>query len=155
MTTGLSEALVVFKSLRVLDLSFNSINLEGKTQRQQLLLTLAGLTSLEVLSVAFNRIHDKGAAALLGCLQPATHTALLILDLSHCFLTKNSIPLLSSFLTESPVHLLMVSGLVCSESLLKGLMEVAKKSGDKTVHLEEHYVGIEVLESYAVQAVLK
>ena len=100
-SAGFMDGLSTLKALCVLDMSYNAINLEAKKLRHQFINMLARLSKLQVLSIAYNRIHDTGCAALLEGLE--YHNDLLTLDLSHCFFTRKSVPILKAFLEKSKV----------------------------------------------------
>lgn len=75
---------------RILDVSKNCFTLDTPAQQKIFRDGLSPLTSLETLSVAFNKIMDRGCRQVCSIVRDC-FPRLQILDLAGCFLTKQSI----------------------------------------------------------------
>lgn len=148
LSGGVSSLLSRLSELRVLDLSYNSINVEGKSAKKQMTDLLKPLTKLEVFSLAFNRLHDSGCGTLFTLLAPLKE--LTIVDFSHCFLTNKSVEAIKKYLTSCSTKQILLSGLVCDPENLKDVKKYAA-SLSKQLFFEESNPGIELLESFRTE----
>lgn len=133
-------ALDEFNQIRVLNLSYNRISTDTKTQRDMLYSLINTSTSLQILSLACNRLADKGATiALASC---TTVASLLVLDLAHCFLTDAILGELKKFL-QGRAEVLVLHGIALNPKRTDELLEFSKGLG-KSVLLDGHYSGMEL-----------
>jgi hypothetical protein len=98
---------LVFVWHRVLDVSRNCFTLDTPSQQRIFRDGMCPLTALQTLSVAHNKIMDKGCKQVCAMVKDCM-PQLQILDLAGCFLTKASLPLFEVLLEhiapEKPVE---------------------------------------------------
>jgi hypothetical protein len=94
-----SRLLGRFYNLRNLNLSRNNITLDIKRQQKLFYDMLRPLYNLETLSLACNRLQDTGLDIVLQVC--AKLESLRLLDISRCFLTDKSCPLLHTLIKRS------------------------------------------------------
>jgi len=145
LSGGVSGAIAKLTELLVLDLSYNSINVEGKSAKLQATILFKPLTKLQVLSLAYNRLHDSGVSTLFTLL--VSQKDLILVDFSHCFLTYKSVSAINSYLKNSATKQLLLSGLICQPDKLEDLLKYAE-SLNKHLILEHSTAGIELLENF-------
>ena len=63
-TSGMIESLSHMRSVKVLDLSYNAINLESKKILKPFIDMLGNLSNLQVFSLAYTRLHDQVSTAV-------------------------------------------------------------------------------------------
>jgi hypothetical protein len=149
LSETLSGSLARAIQLRVLDLSWNGITLVSKSQIAAFSNCLAALPALQVFSMAYNRIQDKGAAVI--CETLAEHCSnLKVVDLSYCFLAAPSLPSLELLLKlphEHPLKVLLLFGIVLNREQ-KNALTAAATTADRRVVRTGHHSGIELIEDY-------
>eukprot|EP01041_Mallomonas_annulata_P002129 gene2129-4156_t len=125
----------------VLDLSWNSIACDTKNQRDLLSSIINGLQELQVLSLAYNRLLDRGLGVVVGSC--ASIKSLKVLDMAYCFYTEKSVITLKPFLKSAKVDIVLLQGISLSRKSLEEIKACIQESG-KRVLLEGHYGGIDL-----------
>ena len=88
---------------RVLDVSRNCFTLDTPAQTKIFHDGLHPLRSLQTLSVAFNKIMDRGCRVVCSIVKES-FPALQILDFAGCFLTKHCVPTLEALLENKALN---------------------------------------------------
>ena len=159
------KTLALFKNLIILDLSWNEITLVNNIQVVELTDCLKKLQTLEILSLAYNRIQDKGAIILLETCNNFMKN-LKVLDISYCFITSLTIPSLLTYIESSKVLtnnddciesksdaiqsslevLLLFGAIFLPEE--KETLNLISNNSDVKIFNSGHYNGIDIIEDY-------
>lgn len=100
MATNAISFLGHFLELKSLDLSHNMFTLDTHAQTKFFTEALEGLISLEVISLAYNKIQDKGFSLVLDLL--VGQVPLRVLDVAGCFITNFSLEHIRMILLATP-----------------------------------------------------
>lgn len=100
MATSAIALLGHFQEIKSLDLSHNMFTLDTHAQTKYFTEAIEGLASLEVLSLAYNKIQDAGFALALDLL--LGQVPLRVLDVAECFITNYSSDHVRMILESTP-----------------------------------------------------
>eukprot|EP00602_Paraphysomonas_sp_CaronLab_P002334 CAMPEP_0185031982 /NCGR_PEP_ID=MMETSP1103-20130426/19792_1 /TAXON_ID=36769 /ORGANISM="Paraphysomonas bandaiensis, Strain Caron Lab Isolate" /LENGTH=1444 /DNA_ID=CAMNT_0027567707 /DNA_START=215 /DNA_END=4549 /DNA_ORIENTATION=- len=137
----IASQLIEMTKLKLLDLSWNRITLVLPNQKKNITDILSGLHKLQVVSLAYNRMGDRGFQHCLSAI--AGKEELRVIDMAYTFTTKKSVESIVNLLKckESMVEVMMLQGLPLSLQDTNAIMKAAEEN-KKIALLEGHHTGI-------------